>query len=346
MERAQRSRRKRRRPREGDDDGVAVNVKSILRRLFALQTHPDLVQTSRRVPGASTVPRGASHPAAADGSRRFGNFGDGASKSSTVRLDPPRAGAEEAGALLTRAAVRACARHALALSREPPAGTAPRGGTFADVAPLVAWTFAEGHRARSETRARLRVPARVRAHVQRRPEIHVTRGVRARRRSKNAAGWWPFEIHEPPPSRETLAARGAAAPPDERAASAAWFRALVAARAPGAMGARARTHHGRRPLAECRTRMRTRRYPRATSISISISISVPLGDVPATSERRGAAYVRDGLPPAPAASSSDGSDAISRRTTAHSRRRARLAWRRAQVKLAVQILVLGNASRV
>ena len=55
---------------------------------------------------------------------------------------------------------------------------------------------------------------------------------RARRaretREKNGAGWWPFEIHEPPPSRETLA-RGAAASPDELAASAAWFRALVAA---------------------------------------------------------------------------------------------------------------------
>jgi hypothetical protein len=53
--------------------------------------------------------------------------------------DPPRAGAEEAGALLARAATRACARHATALCRAPSRGADSSGGSFGTLPPLVVW---------------------------------------------------------------------------------------------------------------------------------------------------------------------------------------------------------------
>ena len=110
----------------------------------------------------------------------------------------------------------------------------------------------------------------------------------------------------------------------------------------GAMGARTRAHHRRRHLAEIRTRTRTRRRRRRFRFRFRFRFRVGAsGDI--RSPRLGA-YVRVGVPPAPAdASTFDGSDA-SRETDdgAPAATRAVREWRRARVKLAVQILVLAE----
>ena len=110
--------------------GAAVNVKSILRRLYAFQTHPE---PTKRLGASFALQRCLTelrqHPALMEAhaleilevTLRSLRLAEGY---------PPRAGAEEAGALLARAATRACARHATALCREPPSGGTARGGSF------------------------------------------------------------------------------------------------------------------------------------------------------------------------------------------------------------------------
>ena len=105
----------------GGGGGVAVNVKSILRRLFAFQTHPE---PSKRLGASVALQRCLTEL------RQYPSLMEAHALEilevtlRSLRMaesDPPRAGAEEAGALLARAAVRACARHATALCRTPPA---------------------------------------------------------------------------------------------------------------------------------------------------------------------------------------------------------------------------------
>ena len=117
----------------GDQGGAAVNVKSILRRLFALMTHPE---PSKRL-GASVALRRSlvalrNFPAQCE-AHALEILEAALRGLRSVENDPPRAGAEEAGALLARAAVRACARHAGALGRRPAAGrsnAAARSGRY------------------------------------------------------------------------------------------------------------------------------------------------------------------------------------------------------------------------
>ena len=142
-------------PGDGVGQSVAVNVSSLLRRLFAFQTHPD---PSRRL-GAATALRLCLAEL-----RMFPEHDEAHALEiletalRSLRLadrDPPGAGAAEAGALLARAATRACARHAVALCLDPKDKTsaAARGGSFGSLPRLVSWLFADGV-ARSETRAR------------------------------------------------------------------------------------------------------------------------------------------------------------------------------------------------
>ena len=112
----------------GGGGGAAVNVKSILRRLFAFQTHPT---PGKRLGACVALQRCLAEL------RQYPQLVEAHALEiletalRSLRLcenDPPRAGAEEAGALLCRAAVRACARHAGALSRAPTAQSSAQRG--------------------------------------------------------------------------------------------------------------------------------------------------------------------------------------------------------------------------
>jgi hypothetical protein len=160
-------------------NNVAVNVSSLLRRLFAFQTHPD---PNRRL-GAAVALRLCLNEL-----RQFPDHAEAhaleilETSLRSLRLaerDPPGAGTAEAGALLARAATRACARHATALSRRH-AGSGgddasstknknpARGGSFGTLPRLTSWIFATGT-ARVETRARLESQLAFSALVQRTP---------------------------------------------------------------------------------------------------------------------------------------------------------------------------------
>ena len=159
------------------NQNVAVNVSSLLRRLFAFQTHPE---PARRL-GASVALRMCLNEL-----RQFPEHAEAHALEileTTLRslrlaeCDPPGAGAAEAGALLARAATRACARHAASLSRPHAAASddksgsnknPARGGSFGTLPRLTSWIFTDGT-ARVETRARLESQLAFSALLQRSP---------------------------------------------------------------------------------------------------------------------------------------------------------------------------------
>lgn len=208
--------------------GAAVNVKSILRRLYAFQTHPE---PTKRLGASVALQRCLTelrqHPALMEAhaleilevTLRSLRLAEG---------DPPRAGAEEAGALLARAATRACARHATALCREPPSGGTARGGSFGTLLPLVEWIFTHGT-ARVETRARLESQAAFSALVQRLPNFLSPSKWLAETRaaSRGASDGWPFRVTAEPPTPAALA-RVAESPDEDVAAATAWMRSTRA----------------------------------------------------------------------------------------------------------------------
>jgi hypothetical protein len=155
---------------DGNGQSVAVNVSSLLRRLFAFQTHPD---PARRL-GAAVALRLClaelrSFPEH-DEAHALEILETALRSLRLAERDPPGAGAAEAGALLARAATRACARHSVALCLDPKEKTtsASRGGSFGTLQRLVKWLFLDGT-ARVETRARLESQLAFGALVQRTP---------------------------------------------------------------------------------------------------------------------------------------------------------------------------------
>jgi hypothetical protein len=135
--------------------------------------------------------------------------------------DPPRAGAEEAGALLCRAAVRACARHAGALCRAPATASARRGGGFETLPRLVEWIFARGT-ARVETRARLESQLAFAALVQRLPGY--TSGWLAGVADTVGGPSWPFRVTVARPDGEAVLGNKT----EDVAGATAWMRNVTA----------------------------------------------------------------------------------------------------------------------
>ena len=208
----------------GGGGGAAVNVKSILRRLFAFQTHPT---PGKRLGACVALQRCLAEL------RQYPQLVEAHALEiletalRSLRLcenDPPRAGAEEAGALLCRAAVRACARHAGALSRAPTAqSSAQRGGAFETLPRLVEWIFARGT-ARTETRARLESQLAFAALVQRLPGyVSPARWLDGVRHTMGGAAW-PFRVTVPQPEREAMLGTKT----EDVAGATAWMRNVTA----------------------------------------------------------------------------------------------------------------------
>ena len=359
-------------PGDGVGQSVAVNVSSLLRRLFAFQTHPD---PSRRL-GAATALRLCLAEL-----RMFPEHDEAHALEiletalRSLRLadrDPPGAGAAEAGALLARAATRACARHAVALCLDPKDKTsaAARGGSFGSLPRLVSWLFADGV-ARSETRARLESQLAFGALVQRTPGYVSPRAWVATARAKvgaaraksqepgrgsdggdsddrtrtadpedSAEPFWPFRVRAPAPESEALAADA-----DEAVFSATWdaTRSDVSADT-----ARARTML-RLELAEAWMRgavaaLHWARWALERGL-------VALEDLLPESDEKGkersvdhplvaaAYFLRHSVPSALRGTADN--DAEARRSVSSSSPAAR-AWRKARVRLSVQILVLAE----
>ena len=207
----------------GGGAGAAVNVKSILRRLFAFQTHPT---PGKRLGACVALQRCLAEL------RQYPQLVEAHALEimetalRSLRLcenDPPRAGAEEAGALLCRAAVRACARHADALCRAPTAISAQRGGAFETLPRLVEWIFARGT-ARTETRARLESQLAFAALVQRLPGyVSPARWLDGCRDAMGGAAW-PFRVNVPQPEREAMLGTKT----EDVAGATAWMRNVTA----------------------------------------------------------------------------------------------------------------------
>ena len=316
----------------GDQGGAAVNVKSILRRLFALMTHPE---PSKRL-GASVALRRSlvalrNFPAQCE-AHALEILEAALRGLRSVENDPPRAGAEEAGALLARAAVRACARHAGALGRRPAAGALERGGAFGTLQGLVAWLFADGV-ARAESRARLESQFAFAALVQRLPGYTTPaawfdeRRRAAEKENADRASWWPFRVVAPASNERARAffapPRAADGSPVDRTgvllAGASWLKSLVAA-----------LHWARWAL--------ERRVVRAEDLAPRPGEE----DDPAHPLAAAAAFLREGGAPAlDELPLRDDEDAARKQSSGASSRAVR-EWRRARVKASVQILVLAQ----
>ena len=207
----------------GGGGGAAVNVKSILRRLFAFQTHPT---PGKRLGACVALQRCLAEL------RQYPQLVEAHALEiletalRSLRLcesDPPRAGAEEAGALLCRAAVRACARHAGALCRAPTSISAQRGGAFETLPRLVEWIFARGT-ARTETRARLESQLAFAALVQRLPGyVSPARWLDGVRDAMGGAAW-PFRVTVPQPDGEAMLGTKT----EDIAGATAWMRNVTA----------------------------------------------------------------------------------------------------------------------
>jgi hypothetical protein len=336
--------------------GVAVNVKSILRRLFAFQTHPE---PSKRLGASVALQRCLTQLHLYPLVMEFHALEILEVTLRSLRMaegDPPRAGAEEAGALLARAAVSACAQQAWLLSEQPAASDnssrPSRGGTFGTLPPLVAWIFTEGT-ARVETRARLEsqlafvaLVKRLRGYTSASAWLRDARK-RHQRGSEAGAGagaLWPFKMSVDLPPPETLlhvpAVTGGSGSKYRGsgesggigggvAGTTAWLRSLVAV-----------LHWARWGLEQN---------------------IVKLGDiVPGTNDSAtthpllaAAYFLTHGVPPLPVgagpggapgvaavADDDDGGDDDDDRQVVSAR--VVRDWRRARVKLAVQILVLAQ----
>ena len=345
-----------------DGQSVAVNVSSLLRRLFAFQTHPD---PARRL-GAAVALRLClaelrSFPEH-DEAHALEILETALRSLRLAEHDPPGAGAAEAGALLARGATRACARHAVALCLDPKekSASASRGGSFGTLPRLVSWIFVDGT-ARAETRARLESQLAFSALVQRtagydspRAWVAAARAKAARARSKQpnepvdsgfenrsereSDGFLPFLVRAPAPEQEALAA-GAdeAAFPATRDATLgdvsadvvrsrttlsletaeAWMRGLVAA-----------LHWARWAL--------ERRLVALEDLLPEPEAGPRDLDHPL---RAAARFLRCGVPRALRGTADD--DAEARRSASAFSSAAR-AWRKARVRLSVQILVLAE----
>ena len=207
----------------GAGGGAAVNVKSILRRLFAFQTHPN---PGKRLGASVALQRCLAEL------RQFPQLVETHALEileTTIRSlrlcegDPPRAGAEEAGALLCRAAVRACARHAGALCRVPASASARRGGGFETLPRLVEWIFARGT-ARVETRARLESQLAFAALVQRLPGYTSPGQWLAGVADTVGGPSWPFRVTVARPDGEAVLGNKT----EDVAGATAWMRNVTA----------------------------------------------------------------------------------------------------------------------
>ena len=348
---------------DGDGRSVAVNVSSLLRRLFAFQTHPD---PARRL-GAAVALRLCLAEL-----RSFPDHDEAHALEiletalRSLRLaerDPPGAGAAEAGALLARAATRACARHAVALCLDPndTSASASRGGSFGTLPRLVSWLFADGT-ARVETRARLEsqlafgaLAPRTAGYVSPRAWVAAARAKAERARSKrrnepepadadadlerrSEPFALPFRVRAPAPEPEALAAgadeaafpaardatRGDVSADIVRARTTrsleiaeAWMRGLVAA-----------LHWARWALER-------------DLVALEDLVPEPEagprdGDHPL---RAASFFLRRGVPRALRGIADD--DVEARRSASAFSPAAR-AWRKARVRLSVQILVLAE----
>ena len=358
-------------PGDGVGQSVAVNVSSLLRRLFAFQTHPD---PSKRL-GAATALRLCLAEL-----RMFPEHDEAHALEiletalRSLRLaerDPPGAGAAEAGALLARAATRACARHAVALCRTDPKDktkdkTASRGGSFGSLPRLVSWLFADGV-ARAETRARLESQLAFGALVQRTPGYVSPRAWVAAARAKvqgtqgnrssgigpgfdggdsddftnSAEPFWPFRVRAFAPEPEALAAdadeadvfsatrdatRGDVVADTARARTTlrlelaeAWMRGVVA------------TLHWARWALERGLVALEDLLPESDEKGKERSVDHPLVAA--------AYFLRHSVPSALRGTADN--DAEARRSVSSSSPAAR-AWRKARVRLSVQILVLAE----